>query len=111
MRQAPWASSTFWLYTLLLDKSICGLDRRTLLRHLEHARIQSRPLWQPLHLSPAHKRSHYGDLPVAERLNSEALSLPCSVGLSALEQQRVVDVVLDTLAKAKAGRLGHWEKE
>jgi len=111
MREARWAFSTFWLYTILLDEAVCGVSSRTLLRHLENARIQSRPLWQPLHLSPAHKRGHQDELPVAERLNREALSLPCSVGLATQEQQRVVDVVLDTLRKAKPRRLRARENE
>ena len=95
MPEAPWASSTCWMYTLLVDSSSYGEDSRQLLDRLQAASIQTRPLWQPLHRSAAHKASWpSGPLPVAERLNRQALSLPCSVGLTSNDQQRVIDAIL-----------------
>lgn len=93
MREADWAFSVFWLYTCLIDPDLYGDDSRRLLQKLQMAGIQTRPLWQPMHLSPANKKcqSYYGD--VAEKLNATALSLPCSVGLTAKQQQRVVDQI------------------
>jgi perosamine synthetase len=32
--EAPWAFSTFWLYTVLVDQERYGLDRQSLMRHL-----------------------------------------------------------------------------
>lgn len=86
--------STFWLYTILLNESETGIGSRDLLQHLEARGIQSRPLWQPMHLSTAHKGAYATDCSVAERLNRQALSLPCSVGLSEGDRKRVVRVVL-----------------
>ncbi len=96
MREADWAFSVFWLYTCLIDPDLYGDDSRRLLQKLQMAGIQTRPLWQPMHLSPANKKcqSYYGD--VAEKLNATALSLPCSVGLTAKQQQRVVDQIRST---------------
>jgi len=84
------AFSTFWLYTVLVDESATRADSRTLLRHLEGRAIQTRPLWQPMHLSPAHRGSYATDCSVSERLNRQALSLPCSVGITEGERLRVV---------------------
>ena len=56
MSQAPWADSTFWLYTILVDRQKFGLDSRMLLRKLERSNIQTRPLWQPTHRSKAFER-------------------------------------------------------
>jgi perosamine synthetase len=95
MRQAPWAESTFWLYTILLDEVHYGMGSRALMRKLSGMSIQARPLWQPAHLSPAHAGSYAVDCSVAERINRDALSLPSSVGLSAAEQRKVIEAILN----------------
>ena len=97
MREAPWADSVFWMYTLLVDSKDFGRDSRELLRRLEREKIQARPLWQPMHRSPAHKQTQAHHCEVAERLNREALSLPCSAGLSAEQQEKVIAVVTDSI--------------
>jgi perosamine synthetase len=91
MREAAWAFNIFWMYTILVDESEYGKDSRALLQMLRQAGIQTRPLWQPMHLSPAHHQAFAVDCSVAERLNREALSLPCSVNLSPDNQNYVAD--------------------
>ena len=100
MPEASWASSAFWMYTVLIDAPEFGVDSRSLLRSLAASSIQTRPLWQPLHLSRAHAGSQSYRCDVAERLYRDALSLPCSVGLTARERERVVDAVTQAAAKA-----------
>ncbi len=95
MKQANWAESIFWMYTILVDASVYGEDSRALMRKLADKGIQARPLWQPVHLSPAHAGSYAVDCFVAERLNRDALSLPSSVGLSDMEQQSVINTILN----------------
>jgi perosamine synthetase len=90
MPQAPWATSSFWMYTILIKPHQFGINSRRLLLELGKQRIQSRPLWQPIHQSPAHAGSGNGPLLMAETLSEQALSLPCSVGLSKAGQDRVV---------------------
>jgi perosamine synthetase len=94
MREAPWAFSTFWLFTVLVDAAQYGMDSRALLRALDEQKIQTRPLWQPLHLSPAHRGMPATDCSVAECLNRDAISLPCSVGLPEPDQQNVIKAIL-----------------
>ena len=93
MREALWACSIFWMYTILVDETKHGVNSRALLSELSKAGVQARPLWQPLHLSPAHKGAYATDCTVAERLNRDALSLPCSAGLTVQQLQRVVEVI------------------
>ncbi|MBT3603212.1 MAG: LegC family aminotransferase [Candidatus Latescibacteria bacterium] len=92
--EAIWAYHTHWLYTFLIDERLFGCDSRTLLRHLSNANIQTRPLWQPMHLSPAHKKCQSYYCEISEDLYKKALSLPCSVGLCKADQNRVIDTVL-----------------
>ena len=95
MREAPWAASTFWLYTVLVNRDIYGMNSRELLAVLEGAGIQTRPLWQPLNRSPAHEKSFARPCPVADLVSRDALSLPSSTNLTEAEQQRVVDALRD----------------
>jgi perosamine synthetase len=91
MREASWARSTFWMYTVLIKEQEFGMNSRDLLRILAAQKIQCRPLWQPIHQSPAHAQRRAAELPVSELLSKEALSLPCSVGLSEEAQRRVIN--------------------
>ena len=92
-REASWASSAWWLYTILVDKAAFGQDSRELLRSLATAGVQTRPLWQPLNRSRAHDGSQTDEHRIAERLHRDALSLPSSVGLTTGEQEQVIDAI------------------
>jgi perosamine synthetase len=102
MREAPGTTSAFWMYTLRIDPALAGRDSRQLMALLDAAHIQSRPVWQPMHLSPAHRASSATDCAVAERLNRECLSLPCSVGLSHEQQHRVIEVLTGAVGSTAA---------
>lgn len=93
MTEADWACSVFWLFTVLISRLEFGMDSRALMKALNANQIQTRPLWQPVHLSPAHQGMRLTDCSVAERLNREAISLPCSVGLKDMDQQRVMELL------------------
>ena len=92
--EAPGTTSTYWLYTILVDEEKFGMGSRDLLRALDQDRIQARPLWQPLHRSAAHADCDRVGGEIADRLNRDALSLPCSVGLEEADQRRVIERVL-----------------
>ncbi len=91
--EAEWATSTHWMYTIRIDECQTGIDARALLRALHAKKIQTRPLWQPMHLSPAHSTNQHLPCPVAEALHGSALSLPCSVGLKGADQDRVINAI------------------
>ena len=93
MFEASWANSIFWMYTVLVDKKKYGKDSRELLKGLAEKDIQTRPLWQPLHLSEAHRDSQSYNCEAAEKLYKDALSLPCSVGLTQEDQNVVCKAV------------------
>jgi perosamine synthetase len=94
MRHADWADSIFWMYTILIDTVRFGMNSRELMQKMGGVGIQARPLWQPTHLSPAHTGSYSVDCSTSEWLNRDALSLPCSVGLTMPQFTRVVDAVI-----------------
>jgi perosamine synthetase len=92
--EADWAFSTFWMYTVLIDETESRISSRELLRQLAGLKIQSRPLWQPIHRSPAHRSSYSTSCPNADTLYSRAISLPCSVGLAPAAQDRVIEAIV-----------------
>jgi perosamine synthetase len=93
MREASWAFSTFWMFTMQVDDRVYGHTSRELLTRLTQRYVQARPLWQPMHLSPAHRDGWARSCPTARKLYETAISLPCSVGLSAEEQNAVVHII------------------
>lgn len=100
-REAEWAFSTYWMFTVLVDENQTGINSRELLRLLDGHRIQARPLWQPMHCSPAHDAKASPTSPQAEELHRQAISLPCSVGLRAAAQDYVIETVTDILSQRK----------
>jgi len=92
--EAPWAFSNFWMYSVLLDPEAYG-DVRALVRAGAGAGIGLRPLWHPLHRQPAFAGCGAYRIEVAERLYARGVSLPCSVGITAAERERVVAFVAD----------------
>jgi perosamine synthetase len=93
MHEAEWAFSTFWMYTILVDEDKCRASSRELIQSLAAQHIQARPLWQPMHRSPAMADCRSYECTVADDLNQKAVSLPCSVGLSHEQQTQVRDSV------------------
>jgi perosamine synthetase len=93
MKEAPWAFSVFWMSTALIDEKEYGMGSRNLLRELEKKGIQTRPLWQPIHLSPIYHHLGHTECHVSERICRSAISLPCSVGLEARDQERVISAL------------------
>ena len=87
------AYCTYWLSTVAVNENEFGCSSRELLAQLEQRGIQSRPLWQPMHLSPPHRGAYKVLTGVADRLSAECLSLPSSVGLSDSDQDRVVSAI------------------
>jgi perosamine synthetase len=105
MAEAAWARSAWWMYTVRIDERSFGMDSRALMRALEDRRIQTRPLWQPLPLSPAHADAVPRACPTAGDWNRRALSLPCSCGLTDGQQERVIEAVRE-IAATRGGRVG-----
>jgi perosamine synthetase len=96
--EAPWARSTYWMTSVLLDGRR-GSDVRGLLRGLNAAGIGARPLWRPLDSQPVFKAAQAYQVEVAARLYERGLSLPCSVGITAEERETVVEALLAALGR------------
>ena len=82
MPQAPYGLHTNWLSCFLIEETRFGCSRDELIRVLDAAGVESRPVWKPMHLQPlyAHCASYGGE--VAEDLFRRGICLPSSSSLS-----------------------------
>lgn len=95
--EAPWARSSYWMSSVLIDERRAP-DMRALLRDLNAAGVQARALWRPLNRQPAFAGAQAYRVEVAERLYARGMSLPCSAGITPDERRAVVDAVAGRLA-------------
>jgi len=93
MPQAPYGLHTNWLSCFLIDEQKFGCSRDELIQALHAAKIESRPVWKPMHLQPLYAGAeHYGG-EVAEDLFRRGICLPSSSCLSPGDQMYVINQV------------------
>lgn len=93
--QAAWARSIWWLYTILVEPKTYGMNSRALMKILETRKVQARPFWHPLHSLKAFAGCGSYRIENSLRSYQQGLSLPSSVGLSAEDQERVVEILTE----------------
>jgi len=88
--EAEWATSNFWLMSVLVDEAAYGRSREQLIEDLSAAGIDSRPFFRPLSLLPMFERFASADVPVARSLHARGVSIPSSADLDEAAQARVI---------------------
>ena len=87
--EQPWALSNFWMYSVQLDPAIWG-SAREVIDAAAKAGIQCRPLFYPIHRQPPYRDCPAYRMEVTDRLHARGLSLPCSVGITPAQRDRVI---------------------
>ena len=96
MPQASYGLHTNWLSCFLIDAKAFGCSPDALIRALDEANVESRPVWKPMHLQPLYAGcEHYGGA-VAEALFRRGICLPSSSSLTSEDQLHVVNAVRRT---------------
>jgi pyridoxal phosphate-dependent aminotransferase EpsN len=80
-----------WLSCFLVDEKKFGMSAMNLIRHLDAANVESRPVWRPLHTQPLYEKFERVGGAVAEDLNRRGICLPSSSSLSATAQEFVME--------------------
>jgi perosamine synthetase len=93
---AEWAENVYWMYSVLVEEDY-GLDRDTLMARLRQQKIDTRPVFYPIHTLPMYNSGQY--LPVAEETGRKGINLPSGATLTP-EQ---VDIVCDALIEMSHG--------
>ena len=82
-----------WFYSVIVDKGKYGIDRDELLRKLNEANIQTRPLWRLIHKQKPYLDNQAYRIEKAEFYEDNLINIPCSSSLSEDEVLRVIDTL------------------
>ena len=100
MPEAEYSRSNRWLTTLTVDSGKTQVSRTEIIDVLAKENIESRPVWKPMHLQPLYRDYDYisrDGADVAGQLFEQGMCLPSGSSLSEADQNRVIDIVLETL--------------
>lgn len=84
---------TRWLSCFLLDEQKFGMSAADLIRFLDRANVEARPVWRPMHTQPFYREFECVGGRVAEDLSERGVCLPSSSSLSQDEQEFVIERV------------------
>jgi pyridoxal phosphate-dependent aminotransferase EpsN len=107
MPQAPYGRHTNWLSCFLIDEDEFGCSRDQLIRALDEANVESRPVWKPMHLQPLYGGCERFGGDVATDLFRRGICLPSSSSLTARDQLYVVNAVRRAVGKNKLDELNN----
>lgn len=92
--------SNHWLSCITIDSEITrGITREDLRLALEAEKIESRPLWKPMHLQPVFKNAPYYGENVAEDLFKNGLCLPSGSNLNPTDLERISSTIQNLFDK------------
>ena len=97
----PGMEPNFWLSCVLLDPD-CGVTAMELLRRLQEANIESRPIWKPMHLQPVFADRDFitaGETSVDTYIFEHGLCLPSDLKMTEQEQDFVIEMIRAAFGK------------
>lgn len=92
--QSPWADHVYWLYTIVIDPLSFRRSRDRLRDELKARGIDTRIVFPPIHSQPIYSTGQ--DLPVAQYISENGLSLPSSPNLGKDELDRIISAIRQT---------------
>ncbi|WP_343425491.1 DegT/DnrJ/EryC1/StrS family aminotransferase [Candidatus Amarolinea dominans] len=92
--EADWAMNVYWMYGILVDEKVYGLNRDQLRKALADRGIETRTFFIPMHCQPVYFDQYRGQrFPVAEDLCRRGFYLPSASSLTRAEIERVVKTI------------------
>jgi len=99
--EIPRCKSNRWLTCLQVNPEKTGTTRNKLIKILESNNIESRPVWKPMHLQPVFNDNLFfskeNNISNAENLFNNGICLPSGTNLSAEDQDRIINLLLEEL--------------
>ena len=95
--------STRWLTCIIVDPDQFGATREDIRLALERENIESRPVWKPMHLQPAHLMCRVRGGEVAEDLFHRGLCLPSGSNLTQNDLSRIAAVIREVPRHVNSG--------
>lgn len=91
----PYAVNNHWMHCLQIDADLYGEGRDQLLRRLHARKIQARPVWHLNHLQRPYAHCQSYRIERAPRFVEKTLNIPCSVNLTEVQIDRVIEALRD----------------
>jgi len=92
--EQPWAKNVYWMYSLLVNEQQFGMSRDELMSYLKDRKIDSRPVFWPIHLQPLYQGRFEGEkYPVAELLAETGINLPSGNELTETQVRRIAGAI------------------
>ena len=91
----PDTKPNFWLSCMIIDEG-CDVDPISVIKKLAEEKIDSRPIWKPMHMQPVFKDNDFitaGEKSVGEDVFSRGLCLPSDIKMTEEEQNFVISVI------------------
>ena len=95
MPEAPTGRGNRWLTCMTIDAAITGCTPEQIRMHLETLDIEARPTWKPMHLQPVFAGCPARLDGTAARLFESGLCLPSGSSLTAHDQDRVIQGIVE----------------
>ena len=87
--------STRWLTTLTINPSVTGVSSNDIRKKLLEYKIESRPLWKPMHMQPLYSGAMYHGNFFDEGLFKNGMCLPSGSAMTEKEQNEIIEIFLD----------------
>lgn len=100
MPEASYGQSNAWLTVITIDPEMTGTSAQQLRKELAASDIESRPIWKPMHMQPAHADCTALGGEVVSDLFRTGLCLPSAPTLREADQSRVLEVLSRCLRRA-----------
>jgi perosamine synthetase len=88
----PWVDHAYWMYTIVLRTNVLK-SRDQVMRDLDDAGIETRPVFYPMHVLPPYRDAAPGPFPRADFCGSRGISLPTHGRLTEQDVDRVVEAL------------------
>ena len=88
-----YCDSNCWFYSLFINETEYGMNRDQLMNKFEEAKIQTRPIWHLNNHQKPYLDNQAYQIDKAQFYFDHILNIPCSVGLTDDEFERVVKVM------------------
>jgi len=92
---------SWYMYCLTLDKRI---NKDNVLKLMKTQGVDYRLSFPPIHLQPIYRKLfnyHKGDFPISEAVFNRFIDIPCWVGMTQEQMERVVKVVISSVERSE----------
>ena len=94
------AKNVFWLYSILIEQDLTGIDRDLISNKLSQSGVDNRRFFYPAHVMPPYQEFAASEkFPVSDRLSNTGMNLPSSANLVEEDVNTISEVLRGIISK------------